>query len=71
VGANRTQAIVPQDIEVTYKKIQFDGRFVEENIYRKPAPSPETDAAWEALGVRCTPQAKHEYKLYCTYDLVR
>lgn len=31
---------------------RFNGTFLKENIYRRPA-SIEVDAAWEALGVNC------------------
>lgn len=30
----------------------FNGSFLHQNIYRQLA-SPETDAAWESLGVNC------------------
>ncbi|KIW07025.1 uncharacterized protein PV09_01919 [Verruconis gallopava] len=38
-------------MDLRYKEVQFDGRFVKENVYRKMAPSPETDEAWDKLGI--------------------
>lgn len=40
------------DVDVGFHTIQFDGRFVQENVYRQGA-GPEVDAAWEALGIGC------------------
>ncbi|KAF7551987.1 hypothetical protein G7Z17_g4615 [Cylindrodendrum hubeiense] len=37
-------------VDIKYAFKEFDGHFMEENIYRKNA-SAEVDAAWEALGV--------------------
>jgi hypothetical protein len=37
---------------IKYEVVQYDGRFTEENEFRKEA-SPEVDAAWESLGVGC------------------
>jgi hypothetical protein len=37
---------------IEYDVVQFDGRFINENSFRKEA-SPEVDAAWESLGVSC------------------
>jgi hypothetical protein len=45
-------APILDDINISYDIVQFDGRFVKENIYRQKA-GPEVDAAWEALGVGC------------------
>lgn len=42
-----------KDVDIKYKMQPFDGRFMEENIYRQNA-SKEVDEAWEALGVDCT-----------------
>jgi hypothetical protein len=33
--------------------MKFNGSFYKEDIYRQD-PSPEVDAAWEALGTNCT-----------------
>lgn len=41
-------------MSIKYDTVQFDGRFMQENIYRKDA-SPEVDHAWEALGVNYRP----------------
>lgn len=41
-----------RDLEITYHTQQFNGSFMEENVYRRKA-SPEVDEAWEALGVNC------------------
>lgn len=41
-------------IDLSYDMIRFNGSFLKENIYRRQG-SPEVDAAWEALGVNCTP----------------
>lgn len=41
------------DLDISYHVQQFNGSFMQENIYRQDA-SPEVDAAWEALGINCT-----------------
>ena len=41
-----------KDVDIKYEFTQFNGSFMQENVYRKPG-SPEVDAAWEALGVDC------------------
>ncbi|KAK6440730.1 hypothetical protein LTR95_003046 [Oleoguttula sp. CCFEE 5521] len=38
------------DVEIKYHEQLYNGSFLKENVYRGPA-GPETDAAWEALGV--------------------
>lgn len=38
------------DVNIKYKSIGFDGRFMTENIYRQVG-NDEVDKAWEALGV--------------------
>ncbi|EME84287.1 uncharacterized protein MYCFIDRAFT_195383 [Pseudocercospora fijiensis CIRAD86] len=43
---------VTRDLDITYHIQQFNGSFMEENVYRRKG-SPEVDAAWEALGVNC------------------
>jgi hypothetical protein len=43
---------VLRDVGIRYEWKEFNGSFMQENIYRK-AGSPEVDAAWEALGVDC------------------
>lgn len=43
---------VTRDMEITYHNQQFNGSFMEENVYRRKG-SPEVDAAWEALGINC------------------
>jgi hypothetical protein len=43
---------VTRDIDISYHVQQFNGSFMQENIYRQPG-SPEVDEAWEALGVNC------------------
>ena len=45
-------APILDDVDISYQEEDFDGRFVEENIYRQVG-SPEVDAAWEDLGVGC------------------
>ncbi|KAH8674186.1 tat pathway signal sequence [Xylariales sp. PMI_506] len=40
---------VLNDVDVKYSRVDFNGSFFHENIYRQPA-SPEVDAAWNALG---------------------
>ncbi|KAF2767049.1 hypothetical protein EJ03DRAFT_241786, partial [Teratosphaeria nubilosa] len=37
-------------VQIRYGTVQFNGSFLQETIYRQ-RPSPEVDAAWEALGV--------------------
>jgi len=39
-----------QDMDISYHWQQFNGSFMQENIYRQKA-SPEVDEAWEALGI--------------------
>ncbi|KAH8171949.1 tat pathway signal sequence [Sarocladium implicatum] len=39
-----------RDTGVKYRATKFEGKFHDQEIYRQ-APSPEVDAAWEALGV--------------------
>lgn len=41
--------VIPE-VGIEYHQEQFNGSFLNENIYRQEA-SPEVDAAWEALGV--------------------
>ncbi|KAI9038107.1 oxidase ustYa family protein [Aspergillus affinis] len=43
-----------KDVEVQYHVEQFNGEFINQNIYREDA-SPEVDAAWEALGTDYRP----------------
>ncbi|KAE9368375.1 hypothetical protein N431DRAFT_347475 [Stipitochalara longipes BDJ] len=38
------------DVDISYRVQDFDGRFVKESIYRQVG-GPEVDAAWEDLGV--------------------
>ncbi|KLU84983.1 hypothetical protein MAPG_04017 [Magnaporthiopsis poae ATCC 64411] len=42
------------EVGVKYADISFNGSFMRQNIYRRPA-SPEVDAAWEALGADYRP----------------
>ncbi|KAF4987367.1 hypothetical protein FDECE_15463 [Fusarium decemcellulare] len=42
------------DVKIKYETKLFDGRFMEENAFRKNG-SPEADAAWESLGVDYRP----------------
>ncbi|KAJ4173046.1 hypothetical protein NW754_012051 [Fusarium falciforme] len=42
------------DVAITYKTVEFDGKFMNENVFRRNA-SPEVDAAWESLGVDARP----------------
>ncbi|KAJ0348167.1 hypothetical protein KNSL1_005750 [Colletotrichum chrysophilum] len=41
-----------KDVDVKYEWKEFNGSFLQEDVYRKEG-SPEVDAAWEALGVDC------------------
>ncbi|KFA69718.1 hypothetical protein S40285_08716 [Stachybotrys chlorohalonatus IBT 40285] len=45
-----------RDVDVTYRPIKFNGSFLhdEGNVFRAD-PSPEVDAAWEALGLKYRP----------------
>jgi hypothetical protein len=45
-------APVVKDVRPGWHDKTFNGSFLHENVYRQPA-SPETDAAWNALGVNC------------------
>ncbi|KAA8642453.1 hypothetical protein EYZ11_007215 [Aspergillus tanneri] len=40
---------VISNVGIAYHQVQFNGSFLNENVYRKDA-GPEVDAAWEALG---------------------
>lgn len=40
------------DLDINFSTVEFDGRFINENVYRLGA-GPEADAAWEELGVGC------------------
>lgn len=52
--SNSTKIIAPlvRDIAIRYEDKEFNGSFMNENIYRQ-AGSPEVDKAWEDLGVNC------------------
>ncbi|KAF2772217.1 hypothetical protein EJ03DRAFT_267267, partial [Teratosphaeria nubilosa] len=39
-----------EEVDIRYNAVDFNGSFFEETIYRQ-RPSPEVDAAWDALGV--------------------
>ena len=41
-----------RDVNIKYSFTQFNGSFMQEEVYRKVG-SPEVDEAWEALGVDC------------------
>jgi hypothetical protein len=45
-------APVVSEVDIKYDFKQFNGSFMQENVYRRKG-SPEVDAAWEALGVDC------------------
>jgi len=45
---------VTKDAPMTYSNVQFNGSFMHENIFRRPA-SPEVDAAWSSLGIDYRP----------------
>jgi Mycotoxin biosynthesis protein UstYa len=61
-------APIIEDVEITYKPHIFNGSFYKPNIYRGD-PSPEVDAAWDALGAECT-CLRHKMVLSTT-DVVR
>lgn len=48
--SNIDAAPLLDDVAITYKTVEFDGKFMNENVFRRNA-SPEVDAAWESLGV--------------------
>ncbi|KAH9835490.1 Oxidase ustYa [Teratosphaeria destructans] len=50
---NREASPLLDEVPIRYETVQFNGSFLQETIYRQ-RPSPEVDAAWEALGVNCT-----------------
>lgn len=50
--AKRGTAPVGNSVDTAYQRVQFDGSFMTENIFRKDG-SPEVDEAWEALGIDC------------------
>jgi Mycotoxin biosynthesis protein UstYa len=41
---------VVNEVDIKYSKVDYNGSFFHQTIYRND-PSPEVDAAWEALGV--------------------
>lgn len=43
--------ILDKDI-ISYEVVEYDGRFIEENVFRQAA-GPEVDAAWDSLGGGC------------------
>jgi hypothetical protein len=51
------------DVNMNFHTENFNGTFVHENIYRQDA-SPEVDAAWDALGVRCEYLTTHHDAAY-------
>ena len=65
-------APVLKDVDIEYSFVQFNGSFMQEEVYRK-AGSPEVDAAWEALGVDCEPPLTptSTSTSYCTADDVK
>jgi hypothetical protein len=50
IHANSLAAPLLKDVKIRYETIKFNGSFLAESIYRQP-PSPEVDAAWNALGI--------------------
>jgi hypothetical protein len=48
------QAPLFKDVQIKYHEQQFDGHFMDENVFRKNG-STEVDKAWESLGVDCMP----------------
>jgi hypothetical protein len=46
------EAPVVKNVSPGWHDKLFNGSFLHQNEYRQPA-NPETDAAWEALGVNC------------------
>lgn len=52
--SNSTIFVAPlvRDVAIQYKPKEFNGSFMNENIYRQVG-SPEVDKAWEDLGVNC------------------
>lgn len=55
-GLSLAQSMAPspvtRDLDISFHNTQFEGSFMDENIYRLKANN-ETDAAWEALGINC------------------
>ena len=51
-SSNDIIAPIIDEVNMNFQKVQFNGTFVHENIYRQDA-SPEVDEAWEALGIGC------------------
>jgi hypothetical protein len=45
-------APILEDIKISYDLVEFDGRFMKENVFRQGA-GPEVDEAWKSLGVEC------------------
>lgn len=50
--AHHATAPLLKDVSVQYKYREFNGSFMNEDVYRQEG-SPEVDEAWEALGVDC------------------
>lgn len=46
------------NVGISYHQEQFNGSFVNENIFRQDA-SPEVDAAWKSLGADCKLSSYH------------
>lgn len=68
--SNSTKFIAPlfRDVAVRYEGKEFNGSFMNENIYRQVG-SPEVDKAWEDLGVNCEYEDTIEAQVvYLTVD---
>ena len=49
-------------VPVSYETVRYNGSLLKENIYRG-APSAETDAAWDDLGVNCEFSMAHQVSI--------
>ncbi len=58
-------APVVKEVPISYHLTQFNGSFMQENIFRKVA-SPEVDEAWQGLGVDCTYQCNLRQATFLT-----
>ena len=52
-------APILKDISIEYETIRFNGSLLKANAYRGD-PGPETDAAWDALGIGCKSVLVHD-----------
>jgi len=62
-----SSAPVVRDVAIKWSMQNFNGSFKQKTIYRED-PSPEVDAAWDAIGVNCmTSSSSNTYRAYGSF----